>query len=66
MKKVRNETRYKKVKACVVALRLWSAGAIVSTSPPPVLAADASSNAAQEQEAQALLNKGVIILCELF
>ena len=48
-----------KLKACVVALSLWGfAPAVFALSSSPVMAADTASNAAQEQVAKALVNKG--------
>ncbi|MBO5996472.1 MAG: tetratricopeptide repeat protein [Acetobacter sp.] len=46
-----------KLKACVVALSLWGFPPF-SLSSAPVMAAETASNAAQEQVARALFNKG--------
>ncbi|MBO6086371.1 MAG: hypothetical protein J6P19_08270, partial [Acetobacter sp.] len=46
-----------KLKACAVALSLWGLSAVLALSP--VMAAETTSNVAQEQVAIALANKGV-------
>ena len=48
-----------KLKACVVALSLWGLSAPFALSSSPVMAAETTSNAAQEQVAGTLLFNGI-------
>ena len=47
-----------KLKACAVALSLWGLSSVLALYSSPVMAAETASHTAQEQEANALVNKG--------